>query len=35
MKSWFVSDLQEADSHEEQAVGADSTSKNFIEVPLQ
>lgn len=30
-----VSDLQEAHSHEEEAVGADSSGENFIEVPLQ
>ena len=28
------SDLQEADSHEKEAVGANSTSENLIEVPL-
>lgn len=27
--------LQEADGHEEKTVGADSTSENLIEVPLQ
>lgn len=30
-----LSDLQEADSHEEQTVGSNSTGKNLIEVPLQ
>lgn len=27
--------LQEADSHEEEAVGADSPGENLIEIPLQ
>lgn len=28
-------DLQEADSHEEETVGANPTSENLIQVPLQ
>lgn len=28
-------DLQEADSHEEETVGTNPTSKNLIQVPLQ
>lgn len=30
-----LTDLQEADGHEEKTVGANSTSENLIEVPLQ
>lgn len=28
-------DLQEADSHEEEAVGADASGEDFVKVPLQ
>jgi len=29
-----LSDLQEADGHEEEAVGADTAGEDFVEVPL-